>query len=237
MVTDIKPIQTEYKGYLFRSRLEARWAVFFDEMGIKYEYEPEGFEMDGSYKYLPDFYLPDCYTYVEIKAAGALKISGISGDLNIENGRERSDKYIKFSDGTDISYNYLIVQGDPYEALTSPEGRKESAGAFLFYKPYYFYTQAHIEGRGNECKDINKLQGEIVSCFVNKKPFIIRSFWDDMVIPPRSSVTIGIIFDESSTFINCSAHEFLVGSDNTKRCSIIARKARFEHGEAGVAHE
>lgn len=25
----IKPIETKYDGYLFRSRLEARWAVFF----------------------------------------------------------------------------------------------------------------------------------------------------------------------------------------------------------------
>lgn len=25
-------IQTEYNGYLFRSRLEARWAVFFDAL-------------------------------------------------------------------------------------------------------------------------------------------------------------------------------------------------------------
>ena len=27
---EIKPIETHYKGYRFRSRLEARWAVFFD---------------------------------------------------------------------------------------------------------------------------------------------------------------------------------------------------------------
>ena len=29
----IKAIPTEYKGYRFRSRLEARWAVFFDACG------------------------------------------------------------------------------------------------------------------------------------------------------------------------------------------------------------
>lgn len=38
----IKAKETEYNGYRFRSRLEARWAVFFDVLGIKYEYEPEG---------------------------------------------------------------------------------------------------------------------------------------------------------------------------------------------------
>ena len=42
----IKPIETIYNGYRFRSRLEARWAVFFDKIGIKYQYEPEGYEVD-----------------------------------------------------------------------------------------------------------------------------------------------------------------------------------------------
>ena len=63
----MKPIETKYNGYRFRSRLEAKWAVFFDALGIKYLYEPEGFELrDGSY-YLPDFYLPELKTWVEIK--------------------------------------------------------------------------------------------------------------------------------------------------------------------------
>lgn len=51
----IKAIQTQYKGYNFRSRLEARWAVFFDALGLKWEYEPEGFELPGGQRYLPDF--------------------------------------------------------------------------------------------------------------------------------------------------------------------------------------
>ena len=53
----LKPIQTEYNGYLFRSRLEARWAVFFDACGIDYEYEPEGYRLDNGLMYLPDFLL------------------------------------------------------------------------------------------------------------------------------------------------------------------------------------
>ena len=62
----IKAIETEYNGYRFRSRLEARWAVFFDIIGVKYEYEPEGFDIDGV-KYLPDFYLPNADRWIEIK--------------------------------------------------------------------------------------------------------------------------------------------------------------------------
>jgi hypothetical protein len=54
---DIKPIETEYKGYRFRSRLEARWAVFFDAIGIKWEYEPEGYQFEDGTMYLPDFKL------------------------------------------------------------------------------------------------------------------------------------------------------------------------------------
>lgn len=55
----IKPIETVYNGYRFRSRLEARWAVFFDALGVEYEYEPEGFTFTDSGNntlyYLPDF--------------------------------------------------------------------------------------------------------------------------------------------------------------------------------------
>jgi hypothetical protein len=50
----IKAIPTRYKGYHFRSRLEARWAVFFDALGVDWEYEPEGFELPSGL-YLPDF--------------------------------------------------------------------------------------------------------------------------------------------------------------------------------------
>jgi len=68
----IKAIETEYKGYLFRSRLEARWAVFFDTLGIEWEYEPEGFEFEDGTRYLPDFWLPSCQWYVEVKPSSPL---------------------------------------------------------------------------------------------------------------------------------------------------------------------
>lgn len=53
----LKPIQTFYKGYKFRSRLEARWAVFFDHCGVAWEYEPEGYDLGNGLYYLPDFLL------------------------------------------------------------------------------------------------------------------------------------------------------------------------------------
>jgi hypothetical protein len=51
----IKAIETRYNGILFRSRLEARWAVFFAAAGIDYEYEPERVALPGGGTYLPDF--------------------------------------------------------------------------------------------------------------------------------------------------------------------------------------
>lgn len=50
----IKAIETEFAGLKFRSRAEARWAVFFDAAGINWQYEPEGYEIKGT-RYLPDF--------------------------------------------------------------------------------------------------------------------------------------------------------------------------------------
>jgi hypothetical protein len=62
----IKAIETQYKGYRFRSRLEARWAVFFDALCIEWQYEPEGFDM-GGVLYLPDFFIPHLNSWIEIK--------------------------------------------------------------------------------------------------------------------------------------------------------------------------
>lgn len=78
-MAEIRAIETEYNGYRFRSRLEARWAVAFDAMGIKYEYEPEGYVLHDGTLYLPDFKLTNVRRrndggepkplYVEVKGA------------------------------------------------------------------------------------------------------------------------------------------------------------------------
>ncbi len=62
----IKAIETHYKGYKFRSRLEARWGVAFDAAGIDWIYEHEGFELPSGW-YLPDFYLPQVNMWAEVK--------------------------------------------------------------------------------------------------------------------------------------------------------------------------
>ena len=67
-MTAIKAIETRYAGCRFRSRLEARWAVFFDALGIEWQYEPEGFELPSGW-YLPDFLVttPAGQAWIEVK--------------------------------------------------------------------------------------------------------------------------------------------------------------------------
>lgn len=64
------PIPTTYNGVTFKSRLEARWAVFFEQQHIAYLYEYEGYDLGDAGMYLPDFWLPDDGYYVEIKPSG-----------------------------------------------------------------------------------------------------------------------------------------------------------------------
>lgn len=67
----MKAIETRYAGCRFRSRLEARWAVFFDTLGIEWRYEPERYvSTDGHHRYMPDFLVPSV-GYIEIKPTEA----------------------------------------------------------------------------------------------------------------------------------------------------------------------
>lgn len=54
MTGRIPAIETRAYGCRFRSRLEARWAVFLTEAGFNWEYEPEGAELEAG-RYLCDF--------------------------------------------------------------------------------------------------------------------------------------------------------------------------------------
>jgi hypothetical protein len=58
----IAAIPTVYRGRTYRSRLEAKWAAFFDRIGWRHEYEP--FDLGA---WSPDFLLPDLDTLVEVK--------------------------------------------------------------------------------------------------------------------------------------------------------------------------
>ncbi len=59
-------IPTTYNGVEFRSRLEARWAIFFDAIDTPWEYESENFITKYG-PYLPDFYLPELQQFFIVK--------------------------------------------------------------------------------------------------------------------------------------------------------------------------
>lgn len=63
---EVKAIPTTYNGVTFKSRLEARWAVFFDTLRIEWLYEYEGYQLPSGW-YVPDFWLSEFKMWVEIK--------------------------------------------------------------------------------------------------------------------------------------------------------------------------
>lgn len=65
---------TDYAGFHFKSRLEVRWFIFFEALGIASVYEPKRF-IFPEYVYTPDFALLSCpFDYIEIKPTQPLAV-------------------------------------------------------------------------------------------------------------------------------------------------------------------
>jgi hypothetical protein len=63
----IKAIPTEYNGIKYKSRTEARWAIFFDISDIPARYEAEGYQTESGW-YLPDFLISsNASVFFEVK--------------------------------------------------------------------------------------------------------------------------------------------------------------------------
>lgn len=108
----LKPIETFYKGYKFRSRLEARWAVFFDALGLKWQYEVEGFNLSDGRYYLPDFRVTsekESVYWYEIKPLEDM------GDGKLQ--RFALDWRAKYPE--DRVTDFTICSGDPYDVLSA----------------------------------------------------------------------------------------------------------------------
>lgn len=107
MTQTLKAIQTSYAGCRFRSRLEARWAVFFDTLGVEWVHEPQGYTA-GEHNYLPDFWLPNtlggCHAEVrppgiadpeEQERLSAIVAAGLPGGLLLLSDIYRPDMEFK----------------------------------------------------------------------------------------------------------------------------------------------
>lgn len=215
----IKPIETVYNGYHFRSRLEARWAVFFDAAGIEYEYEPEGFELEDGTKYLPDFYFPEYDWYAEVKAPR-------------DNAADEIEKASRFVGG---KIRVLILLGNIPDECEMP--------VYHFCALHYDYLSNEVlfervcfipEGADNEpCSRIG-FCGHFYIDRQNKENIFQAkrnmNYWLT-AIPDKEMYTkagenlcwsYGLEQDKETM-------DFLV------RCYSSARQARFEHGEKPIA--
>lgn len=71
-MTITESVPTDYAGIRFRSRLEARWAVFLATAGIEWRYEPRTLAIHVPRRHrlipwLPDFWLPHSAQLAEVK--------------------------------------------------------------------------------------------------------------------------------------------------------------------------
>lgn len=214
----IRAIETHYKGYRFRSRLEARWAVFFDAMGLKWEYEPEGYVTSAG-PYLPDFrvWTPQGEPmWYEVKPAGVLR------DEKFNAFCETLPKSVRFGGGP----RFALLAGDPLDFFAkkplTPGHSYCGAVCPLCGRLMSFGSLARIEDRvkggiGVWCEPCGDDTDE-------EKPR-----WESRYDPIPTSGVLG--FGILSEFYWMIAPPALV--TRVKDAADRARAARFEHGERG----
>jgi hypothetical protein len=141
----LTPIETAYKGHRFRSRLEARWAVFLDAAGIAWEYEAEGYNLDGVY-YLSDFWLPNDNSFLEIKPSGFWPPGGYVARLG-----EIAPKLTKLADASGCEV-YLIVG--------SPSPNSDDINHWIDHRPSiigFAPNEGVCSSRLYECSDCGRV--------------------------------------------------------------------------------
>lgn len=198
-------IETIYHGYRFRSRLEARWAVFFDALGLEWEYEKEGYDLGEAGRYLPDFWLPDVDggTWVEVKGEDPGWPS------------KETDKLGFLCDFT--KRRGLLVIGEPHGNTDDPGGELSWTGFYpnsasdnyhmFCVCPWCGKVGISYQGRGARVcgwKKHHATEGEALAAI--KHLGFYRA--DD----------------------RCHTYD----APSIKAAAIAARQARFEHGENGA---
>lgn len=133
-MAEIKPIETIYNGYRFRSRLEARWAVFFDSLHVQYEYEPEGFDLGNGLYYLPDFRIKCWGTRGSIHNEPFDLWIEVKGKMTAEDAL----KIIRFANINDYGWieNPILIVGNIPERWNSHDSM--ALGVYKRCGPYPF---------------------------------------------------------------------------------------------------
>lgn len=222
MNRNIKPIETVYNGYRFRSRLEARWAVFFDTLGIEYEYEPEGYDLGECGYYLPDFYVktPEGDFWLEVKRTGW------------EPTDSDHTRYVAFWEGLETYIGFYVVAGDPYP------------GSYVVYRcqqKEWYPRPGPTTIQVRSCKDAFTICPLCKT--VGLRAWIGSAYGgNDVQLSEMWSCDYCDHIDRSHPHSDYGYfHEGLIIADpgffqenaQIMAASTTARQARFEHGEAG----
>ncbi len=233
----MKAVETKYDGHRFRSRLEARWAVFFNTLGIAYQYEPEGFDLGENYGwYLPDFYLPDQGYYIEIKGDRPTEKEQTKVYILYEQVRKlRKDVYLFWGDVAHPSKanfsetDEAIDKATRYGITTFPTAcgiYSVSAGGdpgycwieCPFCYSYHISQWGSLMCIGHECKK-SPLSMELTPESTFKSPlthYLLEAPCMEDYGLTQESIMAAFCLDPSPRLL--AAHE-------------AARSARFEHGE------
>lgn len=233
---EIKAIETYYNGYRFRSRLEARWAVFFDAAGIKYEYEPEGFTLSDGTRYLPDFYLPDVHIldlerkglWCDVKSGkdgeDYSKILQFSADINRDVAI-----LLPFNNNTQNAAFVIPYQGvdgyDPQIEYDSEEDNIHYGFTKCSFCNEISFGDSLQEYHKNDCdKRYRELRGKA-------KEILDYIFHDHKINTKQMGMDE---IDELTDLLKRFTVEYHNHSDTLEEAVLKAKQARFEFGEHGL---
>lgn len=158
-----KAIETHYAGYRMRSRLEARWARFFDAMNFLWDYEPEGYELPSG-RYLPDFWLPRVEMWAEAKPepfndrelrlARELVIATVRPLILLDGSPDTTNYWAMFPDET-------LPDGVSWMDLVWDQGRN------YYFNENRFYTSTGAAGSDWRIRT----QFELLNCGMDQCPY------------------------------------------------------------------
>jgi hypothetical protein len=206
----LRPIPTRYKGYHFRSRLEARWAVFFEVLGVAWEYEPQGFDIDGT-KYLPDFRVQtgDLVCWYEIKPRGS---KGCKKFATFADMIEHQDPLDDGWRPRAFNVEARLFFGDPADQFI---GKHACPRCGRDVEPDHDFWVDGVRETGFLCVDCD----DVTACGGGN---------------PWELGWAGIPFYPHKGWIMTSTANYAQLMANVGRACTAARSARFEHGESGA---
>ena len=240
----IKAIETVYNGYRFRSRLEARWAVFFDALGIRYEYEPEGYEL-GYCQYLPDFYLTNERVFIEIKPDD-VGLDAMEKCYLLAKGTGKSVVLISGSPG--FFYNEETYQTETsYKAHTFHGWKKPSDEVFPFDS--WVYETTFLNQNDNGLSEFlldkgfnvpSKDDFESFELYAESLAMIDMQYYKEKYGKRHFQWPFGFGSKNMCVDANENCDHMVIDvayhgfrSEKTSYAYTAARQARFEHGENG----